>query len=185
MHSLLLMTTAAFLVTANGNAADAPAAGASSHQSAAWVTRKIDRFSPPDVYVPANGYETNTRSLSCDQIIDRARFLLEQLGAREISFDSRECITKQANELRMIDITFSALQPSGPAAAATVFLPVAAQWQTVALKGNGIGDCAFLNYVTRKVLPALATRNVKLIPTADCQRIGVGLYAQILKATKQ
>jgi hypothetical protein len=30
------------------------------------------------------------------------------------------------------------------------------------------------------VLPAFSTKNVKLIPTADCAKIGVGLYAQML-----
>lgn len=184
MHSVLLFGVA-FLAIANGNAADAPSATANSNQSAAWTTRKIEQFSPPNVYVPANGYETNTSSLSCDQIIDRARFLLLQLGARDISIDMRDCERKQANEIRMIDITFSALEPSGQAGAVTAGVPIAAQWHTVALKGGGIGDCAFLNYVTRKVLPAFSTRNVKLISMADCKRIGVGLYAQILKPTKR
>jgi hypothetical protein len=154
--------------------------GVAPSQTAVWTARKILAFSPPSTYVPANGYETNTSSLSCDQIDDRAKFLLRQLGARDISFDDRDCRTKGKNEIVTIDLAFSVLTPTGMAGVTAAGAPVIAHWQTVALKGADIGNCAFLYYVTRKVLPAFSTKNVKLIPTADCARIGVGLYAQML-----
>jgi len=159
--------------------------GAQLSQNAVWTTRKILAFSPPSTYVPANGYETNTNSLSCDQIDDRAKFLLRQLGARDISFDDRDCRSKGKNEIVTIDLTFSVLTPTGSAGNTAAGAAVMAHWQTVALKGADLGTCAFLYYVTRKVLPTFSTKNVKLIPTADCARIGVGLYAQMLLPVEQ
>jgi hypothetical protein len=45
----------------------------------------------------------------------------------------------------------------------------------------GLGDCAFLKYATIKILPLFATKDVKLIPTEVCAKVGVGLRAQLLK----
>ena len=171
----LILTDAVPAVTP-GSAPD----GAALSQSAVWTTRTITEFSPPSTYVPANGYESNTSSLSCDQLDDKAKLLLQQLGARDISFDDRNCRNKNANEIVTIDLTFSVLTPTGSVVMTAAGAAVPAHWRTIAMKGVDSNNCAFLYYVTRKVLPAFSTKNVKLIPKADCARMGVGLYAQML-----
>jgi hypothetical protein len=164
------------------------AVAADSTQTATWTQRKLLRFSPPSNYVPANGYLSNTHFLSCDELIDRMNFLLSQLGARDIVVDQRDC-RRGGVELRSIDVTFSVLAPTDdthkPAAGAPT--PVEAYWQTVELGGTDVqlGDCAFLRYATIKILPLFATRNVKLIPTEVCAKVGVGLRAQVLKPPQQ
>jgi len=54
--------------------------------------------------------------------------------------------------------------------------PIETHWATLALQGN----CRFLDYVTVKVLPHFTVRNAKRISEADCTRLGIGLYAQVL-----
>jgi hypothetical protein len=177
MRAQVLMFIAAIGLVGSAAAADLP-------QSATWTPRKLLRFSPPSNYVPANGYLSNTHFLSCDELIDRMNFLLSQLGARDIVVDQRDC-RRGGVELRSIDATFSVLAPTDdthkPAAGAAT--PVEAHWQTVELGGAevGLGDCAFLKYATIKILPLFATKDVKLIPTEVCAKVGVGLRAQLLK----
>jgi hypothetical protein len=191
MRTQLLMFIAAIglvgsatLAAASTDAtAVAPSATADSGQSATWTKRKLLRFSPPNVYVPANGYASNTHFISCDEIIDRVNFVLLQLGARagDIVMDQRDC-RRGGAMTKSIDATFSVLAPTDTVQR-PARTPVAAHWQTVQLGGAamGIGDCAFLQYVTYKVLPLFSTRNVKLISPTDCAKLGVGLRAEVLK----
>ncbi len=171
------------LIAAIGLVGSAVAAEDST-QTATWTPRTLMRFSPPSNYVPANGYLSNTHFLSCDELINRMNFLLSQLGARDIVVDQRDC-RRGGVEMRSIDATFSVLAPTDsthkPAAGAPT--PVEAHWQTVELGGAdvGLGDCAFLKYATIKLLPLFSTKDVKLIPTEVCAKVGVGLRAQVLK----
>jgi hypothetical protein len=180
MRTQLLM-----LIAAIGLVGSATAAAADSTQSAAWTQRKLLRFSPPANYVPASGYLTNTQFLSCDELINRVQFVLLRLGARadNIAVDQRDC-RRGGVEVRSVDVTFSVLAPTGNTGKPAAGAPVAAHWQTIELGGPdvGLGDCAFLRYVTVKILPLFSTRNVKLISTSDCARLGVGLRAEVLKA---
>jgi len=190
---LLMLLATIGLVASAAAAAQAPAAAtapasetADSVQMATWTKRKLVRFSPPSNYVPANGYESNTHFLSCDEIIARVEFLLRRLGARDISVDQRDCRRNGIVE-RSLDVTFSALAPLDTVDKRAAGAPVEAHWQTVQMGGADvqIGDCAFLKYATIKMLPLFASRNVKLIPEADCARLGVGLRAQVLRPTQQ
>jgi hypothetical protein len=162
------------------------AAATDSTQSATWTQRKLLRFSPPSNYVPANGYLSNTNFLSCDELIDRMNFLLQHLGARDIVVDQRDC-RRGGVQVRSIDVRFSVLTPTGNTPKPGAGAPVDAQWQTVELGGAdvGLGDCAFLKYATIKILPLFSTKDVKLIPTQVCAKVGVGLRAQVLKPTQQ
>ena len=81
-----------------------------------------------------------------------------------------------ATALRSVDVTFWTLAARDPAAGNVSDAGVQAHLKTVALRG----DCVYLQYITQKVLPLFATRNAKRIPRAVCERLGVGLYAQIL-----
>jgi hypothetical protein len=161
---------------------------AEASQTATWTRRRLLHFSPPPIYVPANGYLTNTHFISCDELIDRVKFVLVQLGARADDFvvDSRGCY-HGAGTVKSVDVTFSVLAPIDNTGKNSPGAPVTAHWQIVELAGadTGLGDCAFLKYATNKILPLFATREVKLISSADCARFGVGLRAQVLKLSQQ
>ena len=77
-----------------------------------------------------------------------------------------------------IDVTFWALAPAKESQKNTAGPLVEAHWETVQLSGN----CSVLQEATKKMLPLFATSDVKLISSADCARIGVGLYGKVLKA---
>jgi hypothetical protein len=183
MRIKLLMLLASFGLLAS--AAAAAAAPVDLTQPATWTQRKLRDFSPPSDYIPANGYLSNTHFLSCDELIDRTRFLLQQLGARNIVVDQRDC-RREGVMVRSLDVTFSVLAPIDGSAKSATGAPVDAQWKTIEMGGADvqIGDCAFLKYAAIKILPLFATRDVKLIPEADCARLGIGLRAQVLKPTQ-
>ncbi len=157
---------------------------ADSNQTATWAQRKLLRFSPPAVYVPENGYATRNHYLSCDQMIDRVRFVLEQLGARvdDMRVDDRDC-RLGGTTIRSIDVMFSSLEPVDSTGRNITGPPLAVHWQTVTLSGadTGLGDCAFLKYASDRILPLFVTREVKLISPEVCAKVGVGLRAQVLK----
>jgi hypothetical protein len=163
-------------------------AAADSTQSATWTQRKLLGFSPPPNYAPGVGYASNAHFISCDEIIDRVQFILVQLGARpdDITVDQRDCRRGQAT-VRSVDVKFSVLAPADSPANPAAGAPVEAHWQTIELGGSdvGLGDCAFLKYVTLKILPLFSTRNVKLIPPDVCAKVGVGLRAEVLKAPSE
>jgi len=156
------------------------AGSAAADQTATWTERKLLHFSPPALYVPENGYLTNTHFISCDQLIDRVTFVLQQLGARPGAVDQRGC-HKGNGMVKSIDVTFSVLAPLD-ATPHNYGPPIPARWQTVELSGSDSGrDCAFLRYATIKILPLFPARNIKLISPDDCARLGVGLRAEVLK----
>jgi hypothetical protein len=183
---MLIATIGLVAATTMAPAATPVSATADSTQTATWAQRKLLRFSPPSNYVPANGYLSNTHFLSCDALIDRMNFLLSQLGARDIVVDQRDC-RRGGVEVRSIDATFSVLAPTDTTQKPGAGGPVEAHWQTVELGGSDVqlGDCAFLRYATVKILPLFSTRDVKLIPTQVCAKVGVGLRAQVLKPPQQ
>jgi hypothetical protein len=188
LASLALVSSATVMAETPSAATAVPSSeAAGSTQTATWTQRKLLQFSPPSFYVPANGYETNTHFLSCDEVVNRLTFVLQQLGARagDLAVDQRDC-RRGGPMAKSVDVTFSVLAPpdaSKPAAG----VPVEARWQIVQLGGADVdlGDCAFLRYVTLKILPLFSTRNVKLIAPADCARVGVGLRAEVLRPAQQ
>lgn len=169
MRSALLVIVLALGLIGSAIAAEDPS------QPAVWVQRTLPAFTHPLV---VNSQTMGLREASCDQLYERAKTLLTQLGMRESDFkvDSRPCYAYSRQ--RSIEVTFSVLVPTDQAGNAAAGPVVEAQWQTVALKG----DCAFLEYATKIVLPLFTTRNVKLISKDDCAKLGIGLYAQILQA---
>ncbi len=183
---LMLIATIGLVTAATMAAAAVPATAADSTQSATWTQRKLLRFSPPSNYVPPNGYLSNTHFLSCDELIDRMKFLLSQLGARDMVVDQRDC-RRGGVLVRSLDVTFSVLTPTDDTLKAGTGAPVEAHWRTVELGGAdvGLGDCAFLRYATIKILPLFSAKDVKLIPTEVCAKVGVGLRAQVLAPTQQ
>ncbi len=169
------MRTAFLSLLGVGLIGSATVLGAQASPGAIWAPRQLLHFTHPLV---VNSETMGLREASCDQLYQDARSLLLQLGARasDIRIDQRGChaFTKE----KSIDVKFAVpVLPDSPGtrAAGPEF---EAHWQTVALKGN----CAFLQYATRTVLPLFTARNVKLISAADCERVGVGLYAQVLMA---
>jgi hypothetical protein len=189
MRTQILMFIAAIGLIGSATAAppgtEGAAAVATSIQPATWIKRKLVRFSPPNVYVPANGYASNTHFISCDEIINRLNFVLLQLGARPdaIVVDQRDC-RRGDSMTKSIDATFWVPAPTDGTDNVASGAALAARWQTVELGGAsmGLGDCAFLQYVTYKIVPLFTARDIKLISPADCARLGVGLRAEVLKA---
>jgi hypothetical protein len=167
-----LLTT----VLALGLVGTATAAAEDPSQPAVWAQRTLPSFTHP--LICTNSTTQGCREASCDQLQEKAETLLTQLGMRENDFnvDARTCYA--GGPQKSIEVTFSVLVPADNTKANAAGPVVEAQWQTVALKG----DCAFLNYATKIILPLFTTRNVKLISRDQCNKLGIGLYAQILKA---
>lgn len=175
----LVMMIATISLVATTSAAEAG-------QLAIWTPRKLVNFSPPMV--------ANAGSLSpasCDQLIERLRPVLLHLGARDLQFDDRNCETRPG--ANTIDVAFSVLAPadSGQSRAAA---DADASWQIVELRTNedkiqsrlGFSlpfTCAYLDYVTMKVLPLFSIRDAKQISRNICGQTDVGLRAQVLKPT--
>jgi hypothetical protein len=184
IRRLPVRTQLLMLIAAIGLIGSVTAAGADSTQSATWTQRKLLNFSPPPNYSPGVGYASNAQFISCDQIIERVQFILVQLGARpdDMRVDQRDCRRGQST-VRSVDVKFSVLAATDDAAK-PAGAPVEAHWRTIEFGGAdvGLGDCAFLRYVTFKVLPLFSTRNVKLISPDVCTKVGVGLRAEVLKA---
>ncbi len=163
---------------------------AEAGQIAVWTPRKLVNFSPPLI--------ANAGSLSrasCDQLIERLRPVLLHLGARasDLKFDERNCQVRAGGNT--IDVTFSVLAPADNARSAAD-AEADASWQIVELRTNqdkiqsrmGFSlpfTCAYLDYVTMKVLPLFSIRNAKQISRDVCNRTNVGLRAQVLKPTPQ
>jgi hypothetical protein len=182
MRIALLMTiTIIGLVAASSVAAGQPAV---------WTPRKLVNFSPPVI-----GNARSLNSASCDQLIERLRPVLLHLGARasDLKFDQRNCQIRGGENT--IDVAFSVLAPAGDArnAAGT---QADATWQIVELRTNqdkiqsrlGFSlplTCAYLDYVTMKVLPLFSIRYATQISRDVCSRTDIGLRAQVLKPTPQ
>jgi hypothetical protein len=151
---------------------------ANSSETAVWERRTLKGFQLPLVVNSENG---PLQEASCDQLYNTARELLLQLGARanDIEADMRACYAYTIN--RSIDVKFYALTPANRRLTKVPAAPVEAMWQTVQLNGN----CRLLENATKRILPLFSTRNAKLISNDDCTRLGVGLYAQVLKAPQE
>jgi hypothetical protein len=151
---------------------------AASNETAVWELRKLKGFQLPLVVNSENG---PLQEASCDQLYNTAKELLLQLGARanDIEADLRGCYAYTIN--RSIDVTFYVLTPTDKRLTKVPAPPVEANWQTVQLNGN----CRLLEHATKVILPLFSARNVKLISNDDCTRLGVGLYAQVLRTPQQ
>jgi hypothetical protein len=163
------------LLASLGVCASATVGAADSVETAVWKTRKLENFTLPLVVNSENG---PLQEASCDQIYDTAKVLLLHLGARasDMRADMRSCYGY--SQQRSIDVSFSVLAPIKKPKDREAGPLVEGHWERVTLNGN----CRFLADATRKILPLFTTANVKLISADDCARLGVGLYAQILKA---
>jgi hypothetical protein len=141
------------------------AARADSSQTAAWAPRKV--------HIVFRG--------TCDQTYDLLRGTLLRLGARarDLKIDGRSC--PAPNGAASLDATFSVLVPTDATAQSAADASVAAQWQTVELRGN----CVVIAYFTRAILPSFSTRNVKLVPKDMCERLHIGLRAELLKPAQE
>jgi hypothetical protein len=166
------------LVAALGLVASATVGAADSTQTAVWKSRTLRHFTLPLVVNSENG---PLQPASCDQIYNTARILLLQLGARasDMRADLRNCYAYTLQ--RSIDVQFFALAPLTKARDNAAGPLVEAHWQRVEVNGN----CRLLADATKKILPLFTTANVKLISSADCERLGVGLYAQVLKDAQE
>jgi hypothetical protein len=173
MRTRLLMLTAAV-----GIVAAAAVAAADVTQTAVWEQRTLQNFTLPLVVNSENGA---LQPASCDQLYTAAKLLLLQLGAREsdMRVDQRGC--QAYTTTRSIDVIFWALALAKDTTSNTAGPLIAAHWETVRLSGN----CSVLQEATRKILPLLATSEVRLISSADCAKIGVGIYGKVLKAAAQ
>jgi hypothetical protein len=175
MPTVLMMLAAAIGLIGITTSQAAPASAADSQQSGVWESRKLRHITHP---MTINSETMGYREVSCDQLDSRVTYLLQQFGARDVKVDQRACYSYSVE--RTIDVEFSVLAPAvrNETNGSQALIP--AHWETLALKG----DCAFLQYATKVILPSFTTRNVKLISTADCTRLGVGLYAQVLKPSQ-
>ncbi|MEJ0005912.1 MAG: hypothetical protein WDM77_05860 [Steroidobacteraceae bacterium] len=181
---LMLVATVALAGTLTAKAAGAPTSTllpsqpADSGQSYVWARRTLQHFSHPVVLTSeTDGWHAE----SCEQLYKSVKILLVELGAREsdLDVDQRPCYT--FTTLRTVDVSFSVVAPEEKAGKGSAATLSSARWQRVAMKG----DCNYLQYVTRAILPLFTTRDVKLITPADCAKIGVGLYAQVLMTTPE
>jgi hypothetical protein len=163
------------VLAAVGLTASAVAAAADANQTAVWEQRTLRNFTLPLI---ANSETGPLREASCDQLYVAAKVLLLQLGARssDMRVDQRGC--QAYTTIPNIDVTFWALAPATEAKKKTAGPVVEAHWETVQLRGN----CVVLQEATKIMLPLFATSDVKLISSADCARIGVGIYGKVLKA---
>lgn len=177
MRTLMLaLVTAAGLGLAATAVADGKltqTVATASDQPSVWQQRELRHSSYPLV---VNSETMGLREVSCDQLYDTVHTLLKQLGATHIKVDQRPC--QSYSSVRSVDVSFSVLTPVDAGANHAAKPVVDGHWETLALKGN----CTYLQYATKKILPLFTTRNVKLIPDADCAKLGIGLYAEVLKA---
>lgn len=147
--------------------------GAAADVPAAWTRHRVhlDYGHPPVVISEAGPWD----EASCDQLYDEVRAAMVQLGARRSDFDVDERGCYGTRGLRSEDIKFSVLAPADRAVHATGET-AGAYWKTAELTGN----CTFLEYLASKVLPLVSARNVVVLSRADCERLGVGVRAEVL-----
>jgi hypothetical protein len=164
----------AFATAESASASTVAAPTAESPQGAVWAPRKLVNFAPPYIH-------------SCDRLYEKLRFVLLQLGARDsdLQIDQRTCLA--GSPIPSVDATFSVLAPTNGPGSTAAAAAVPANWQTVELRVGDVGvfDCAYLKYVTAKILPLFSTKAVKLIPAAVCNKFDVGLRAEILRLPQQ
>jgi hypothetical protein len=151
------------------------AGAAALNEMATWEPRTLKHFAT------VNG-------ASCDYLVERIRFELLQLGARDLKIDERDCLAK-ANiyaATKGVDATFSVLVPANKSDGTARGDLVQARWQIVEFhRGDFVlSGCADLNYVTLKVLPLFSTRDIKNISKSVCDKTDVGLRAQVLMPTQ-
>jgi hypothetical protein len=145
-----------------------------STQPAIWTPRKLQNFG-----IIITDDTTRDRGVSCAWLGPIVKGVLLRLGARasDLDVDERNC--KTDGGLASIDATFSVLASNEKSIENAAGVAVPARWQIIEFT-EGHGNCDFLNYITKKVLPLFSTRDVKLISQADCRKFGVGLRAQVL-----
>jgi hypothetical protein len=177
--SLGLISSAAVIAETPSAAASPPAGAAALNKVATWKPRTLKNFG-------------GTSVVSCELLVGDLRALLLQLGARasDLHIDDRGCTSHNITRddivvFRSVDATFSVLAPANKSAAEARGDMVEARWQTVEMGPGEAGDtglrsCAYLKYVTQKVLPLFSRRHVKLISKAVCDKTDVGLRAQVL-----
>jgi hypothetical protein len=158
----------------------ATARAADPSQQAVWVQREL-RFIGPDYLSPEvrnSGEPLQLTPTSNEQLYEQVTFVLRQLGARSIVRDMRGCW--QAGARPCVAMTFKVLAPNGTAGGEAE-TPVQAHWQPVQMGG----DCALLQEATRSIVPLFSSRNIKLIPVSTCEKINVGLRADVLKPSQE
>jgi hypothetical protein len=163
-----------------GILACATAAAADPGQPAVWVSREL-RFLGPDYLSPEvrnSGEPLQLTPTTNEQLYDQVAFVLRQLGARDVYRDMRGCW--QVGTRPCVAMTFKVLAPNGTSGS-TAESPLQARWAPVQMGG----DCALLQEATRTVVPLFSSRNIKLIPIATCEKIHVGLRADVLKPLQE
>src|ERR1700733_6524174 len=177
--SLGLICSAAVIAETPSAAASPPAGAAASNKVATWKPRTLKNFG-------------GTSVVSCEWLVGDLRFLLLQFGARasDLHIDDRGCTSHDVTRddivvFRSVDATFAVLAPANKSHGEARGDMVEARWQTVEMGPEDAGDtglrsCAYLKYVTQKVLPLFSRRHVKLISKAVCDKTDVGLRAQVL-----
>ena len=150
--------------------AGAPSQTADPTEVAIWDPRKLAHFTHPPQIV------------SCDSLYEETSLVLKELGARpgDLVVDQRDCHSHWADQ--SVDATFAVLVPADMTARDAAATLVKAHWRLVRMTG----DCQFLEYITHRVLPQFAARNVSEISIEDCARNGgIGLRAEILMPAPQ
>lgn len=169
--SICLLSSAAVIAETPSAAASPPAGAAASNVVATWQPRTLKNFG-------------TIGTASCDDLIEQARFVLINLGAHGLHIDERGCTDVTHNSLivafRSVDATFSVLTPANKSDGKTRGGIVEARWQTVEMHPGDTNGCGYLKYVTQRVVPLFATREVKLISDPACNKTDVGLRAQVL-----
>jgi hypothetical protein len=192
----LMLVSSAFVLSAPvmadapSTAASPPSTAAKSIQAASWQPRALKNF----------GTEGTA---SCDDLTQKVTSILLEFGARgsDLHVDQRGCIgtPEGATGFRSVNATFSVLVPTDKAENSAGGTLVEAQWQTVELRPGpsniaslqlrpgppDIPGCKYIEYVAQKVLPLFSFRDAKEVPSAMCDKIGVGLRAQVLKPAQQ
>ena len=184
---LFLIAASGLLGAANLAMADTQAAApivseaTDTSQSGVWTFRELQFLGPAYLSpgVRDSGEPLQLSRTSGDQLFDQVSFVLRQLGARRIDLDSRGCWPVKLRPC--VDVKFAVLTTDAKGGRHALSAPVGAHWQTVTLGGN----CELLEQATKAILPLFATRNVKLISKDDCERLHVGLRAEVLEPSQK
>lgn len=175
-----MLTRILIALTVLGLLGCAAAEAADPSQPAVWASKQL-RFVGPDYLSPEirnSGEPLLLTPTTSDQLYDQVTFVLRQLGARDIVRDMRGCWN--AGSRPCVAMTFKALVPNGTAGAAGES-PIDAHWKPVQMGG----DCALLQEATRTIVPLFSAQNIKLIPVSTCEKIHVGLRADVLKPIQE
>jgi hypothetical protein len=158
------------------------AAAAALSSSAAWSIAQAQTGSgEPAVWVPKQltfQYRAFTTQYSCNGLQDKMKWVLQQLGARDIEVGAFGCTQLIGPDpFAGVSIKMQVLQPVVQGGAA-----VPAQWKRVDLlasvydrdPADAARDCELIYQIKQSILPLFATRNTDYSAACEHHNVVVG-----------